>query len=96
MAHRFSAKSGSSLVGKEDLEKDRALQEFAARLPLEPDEEDGKEENGLFSLLMKVADLVEDKFALYDLLADEAESGSDAALDLMNEIWPPEQIIEED
>lgn len=45
MVHRFSAKSGSSLVDKEDLDKDRALQEFAARLPLEPDEEDGKEEN---------------------------------------------------
>ena len=49
-----------------------------------------------FALLLKVADLVEDKFALYDLLATEAERGNATALDLMNEIWPPEQIIEED
>ncbi len=49
-----------------------------------------------FSLLLKVADLVEDKFALYDLLAAEAEKGNDTALDLMDEIWPPERIIEED
>ncbi len=54
------------------------------------------EEDGSFSLLMKVAELVEDKFALYDLLADEAEAGNYVALDLMDEIWPPEQIIEED
>ncbi len=49
-----------------------------------------------FSLLLKVADLVEDKFALYDLLADESEGGNALALDVMNEIWPPENIIEED
>ena len=31
-----------------------------------------------------------------DLSATEAENGNDAALDLMDEIWPPEQIMEED
>ncbi len=32
----------------------------------------------------------------YDLLASAAENGNTDALDIMNEIWPPEQIIEED
>ena len=32
----------------------------------------------------------------YDLLASAAEEGDTNALDIMNEVWPPEQIIEED
>ncbi len=32
----------------------------------------------------------------YDLLASAAEEGNEDALDIMNTIWPPEQIIEED
>lgn len=32
----------------------------------------------------------------YDLLASAAEEGNEDALDIMNIIWPPEQIIEED
>lgn len=32
----------------------------------------------------------------YDLLASAAEAGDTNALDIMNEVWPPEQIIEED
>ena len=50
----------------------------------------------IYGLLLKLAEMVEDKFELYDLLATEAENGNDAALDLMDEIWPPEQIMEED
>ncbi len=61
--------------------------------PRHPEERSDEES---FSLLLKVADLVEDKLALYDLLADESEGGNALALDVMNEIWPPENIIEED
>lgn len=32
----------------------------------------------------------------YDLLASAAEAGDTNALDIMNEVWPTEQIIEED
>lgn len=32
----------------------------------------------------------------YDILATAAENGNDIALDIMNTIWEPEQIIEED
>ena len=32
----------------------------------------------------------------YDLLASAAEEGNEDALDIMNTIWPPEQLIEED
>ena len=32
----------------------------------------------------------------YDILATAAENGNDIALDIMNSIWEPEQIIEED
>ena len=32
----------------------------------------------------------------YDILCTAAEAGNDIALNLMNTIWEPEQIIEED
>lgn len=32
----------------------------------------------------------------YDILATAAEEGNEIALDIMNTIWEPEQIIEED
>lgn len=32
----------------------------------------------------------------YDILAKAAEEGNEIALDIMNTIWEPEQIIEED
>ncbi len=82
----------TGLVNREDLEYDKALKEFALNVPCNLERSD--EES--FSLLLKVADLVEDKLALYDLLADESEGGNTLALDVMNEIWPPENIIEED
>ena len=50
----------------------------------------------IYGLLLKLAEMVEDKFELYDLLATEAGNGNDTALDLMDAIWPPEQIMEED
>lgn len=41
-------------------------------------------------------EFIDDKDLYYDLLATAAEEGCDEARDIMNEIWPPEQIIEED
>lgn len=41
-------------------------------------------------------EFIDDKDLYYDLLATAAEEGRDEARDIMNEIWPPEQIIEED
>lgn len=42
------------------------------------------------------AEFMTDMERYYDLLASAAEAGNIDALDIMNEIWPPEQIIEED
>ena len=39
---------------------------------------------------------VDDMDLYYDLLATAAEEGNSIALDIMNTIWEPEQIIEED
>ena len=39
---------------------------------------------------------VDDMDLYYDLLATAAEKGNSIALDIMNTIWEPEQIIEED
>lgn len=41
-------------------------------------------------------EFVEDKTLYYDLLSTAAESGISVALDIMNRIWEPEDIIEED
>lgn len=40
--------------------------------------------------------VMDDMFALYDILATATEYGNELARELMNEIWEPEQIIEED
>ncbi len=39
---------------------------------------------------------MDDTELYYDLLAIGAEEGSDIARDIMNAIWEPENIIEED
>lgn len=41
-------------------------------------------------------EFVDDKTLYYDLLSTAAESGITVALDIMNRIWEPENIIEED
>ena len=41
-------------------------------------------------------DFMTDMDRYYDLLATAAEEGNENALDILNRIWPPEQIIEED
>lgn len=41
-------------------------------------------------------EFVDDKTLYYDLLSTAAESGITIALEIMNRIWEPEDIIEED
>ena len=41
-------------------------------------------------------DFMDEMEQYYDLLATAAEDGNTIALDIMNTIWEPEQIIEED
>ena len=41
-------------------------------------------------------DFIDDKTLYYDLLSSAAESGITVALDIMDRIWEPENIIEED
>lgn len=41
-------------------------------------------------------EFIDDKTLYYDLLSTAAESGITIALDIMNRIWEPENIIEED
>ena len=41
-------------------------------------------------------EFIDDKTLYYDLLSTAAESGVTIALDIMNRIWEPENIIEED
>lgn len=42
------------------------------------------------------AEFMDDMERYYDILATAAENGNTIALDIMNRIWEPEQIIEED
>lgn len=42
------------------------------------------------------AEFMDDKERYYDLLATAAENGNEIALGIMNTIWEPERIIEED
>lgn len=41
-------------------------------------------------------EFIDDKTLYYDLLSSAAESGITVALDIMDRIWEPENIIEED
>ena len=41
-------------------------------------------------------EFIDDKTLYYELLSTAAESGINIALDIMNAIWEPENIIEED
>lgn len=41
-------------------------------------------------------EFMDDMERYYDILATAAEHGNTIALDIMNQIWEPEQIIEED
>lgn len=80
MEHESAQKGFSSLVNKEDLDWDKAMKEFADNIPLAHDEKDDDEGDDSFSLLLKVADLVEDKFAGVKSV-EEAERIVDAGED---------------
>ncbi len=63
---------------------------------LAPDDDEGWEWLRVAADTNDPAEFMPDMERYYDLLASAAEAGNTDALDLMNEIWPPEQIIEED
>ncbi len=63
---------------------------------LAPDDAEGWEWLKAISVDNDPAEFMTDMERYYDLLASAAENGNTDALDIMNEIWPPEQIIEED
>lgn len=63
---------------------------------LAPDDDAGWEWLYAASECNDPGDFMTDMDRYYDLLATAAEEGNENALDIMNMIWPPEQIIEED
>ena len=63
---------------------------------LAPDDVEGWDWLKIASDTNDPSEFMSDMERYYDLLASAAEAGNTDALDIMNEIWPPEQIIEED
>lgn len=63
---------------------------------LAPDDAEGWEWLTVAAETNDPSEFMTDMDRYYDLLASAAENGNTDALDIMNEIWPPEQIIEED
>ncbi len=63
---------------------------------LGPDDAEGWEWLRVAADTNDPSEFMTDMERYYDLLASAAENGNTDALDIMNEIWPPEQIIEED
>lgn len=72
------------------------LLEGIGRGALSPDNAEGWEWLKVAADNNDPAEFMTDMERYYDLLASAAEAGNTDALDIMNEIWPPEQIIEED
>ncbi len=72
------------------------LLEGIERGALSPDDAEGWEWLKLIAADNDPSEFMPDMERYYDLLATAAEAGNTDALDIMNEIWPPEQIIEED
>lgn len=63
---------------------------------LGPNDKDGWRWLALAAEANDPTNFISDKEKYYDLLASAAENGIYEALDIMDAIWPPEQIIEED
>lgn len=63
---------------------------------LAPDNEYAWEWIGAAATNNDPEEFVDDKTLYYDLLSTAAESGVTIALDIMDRIWEPEDIIEED
>ncbi len=63
---------------------------------LAPDDAQGWEWLSVAAEANDPSEFMTDMERYYDLLASAVEHGNTDALDIMNEIWPPEQIIEED
>lgn len=72
------------------------LQEGVERGALSPENEYAWEWIGGAATNNNPEEFIDDKTLYYDLLSTAAESGVTIALDIMNRIWEPENIIEED
>lgn len=72
------------------------LLEGVERGALSPENEYAWEWIGAAATNNDPEEFIDDKTLYYDLLSTAAESGVTIALDIMNRIWEPENIIEED
>lgn len=85
----------TGLITRMDLYKNILL-EGIGKGALAPENEYAWEWIGSAATNNDPEEFIDDKTLYYDLLSSAAESGITVALDIMDRIWEPENIIEED